>query len=538
MKKTLFFAATALAMLASCSQSDDLSAPVVAENTQPQAIEFGTYVGKTPVTRAGRAGSITTDNLKTGTHKDDGFGVFAYYTGTDKYNSNTVYTTAKTDGTSGQSTKKANFMYNEQVKWNESATESASKWEYSPIKYWPNDIAQDNNVDDQDAKGSETGGKLSFFAYAPYVDAEISETTKGIVAINGETTLDGGNVKSQDPILTYIVAPAGNEVVDLLWGTKGSTSQDVLNNAQNGATYNGSGTNFEKSILKNYSVNADLIKQKTEGTVDFAFKHALSKVGGSELYSPLSGDVKHGLMIQLETDALDGAGETGGPFNNTETKVTVKEIKIEARAKYDEDASSSLDADEYMKSMRGDFNLATGQWGIYTTTNFTTKGSGEAVTTHIINTDGSGTNVAGALNTTIAEPASLAKTATAWDGLVAGVLTTPKNVYESEASPLVFIPGTTPELTITVDYIVRTKDSNLADAYSEVEQKIKKVVTFANPVELNKQYNILIHLGLTRVKFTATVSDWVVNGDNNGNGTIDGGESVIKEDVNLPLNVE
>ena len=538
MKKTLLFAATALAMLASCSQSDDLNnAPVVAETNQ--AVEFSTYVGKTPVTRAGRAGSITTDNLKTGTHKDDGFGVFAYYTGTDKYNSNTVYTTEKTDGTSGQSSKKANFMYNQQVKWNGSATESASKWEYSPIKYWPNDIAEDNNVDDQDAKGSETGGKLSFFAYAPYVDAAISETTKGIVAINGETTLAGGNVKSQDPILSYIVAPAGNEVVDLLWGTKGSTSTDVLNNAQNGATYNGSGTNFEKSILPNYSVNADLIKQKTEGTVDFAFKHALSKVGGSELYSTLSGGENHGLMIKLETDELAGGGKTGGPFDNTETKVTVKEIKIEARAKYDEDASSSLDDDEYMKSLRGDFNLATGQWGIYTTTNFTTKGNGEAVTTHIINTGGTGTNVAGALNTTIAEPTeTLEKNATAWNGLVEGVLTTPKNVYASEASPLVFIPGTTPELTITVDYLVRTKDTNLADEYSEVEQKIKKVVTFASPVALNKQYNILIHLGLTRVKFTATVSDWVVDGDTNGNGTIDGGEAVNKQDVNLPLNVQ
>lgn len=538
MKKTLLFAATALAMLASCSQSDDLNnAPVVAETNQ--AVEFGTYVGKTPVTRAGTAGSITTTSLKTGTHASSGFGVFAYYTGTAKYNDNSVYTLVKTDGTSGQSSKKANFMYNQQVTWTSGKTgyigaEGDYAWAYAPLKYWPNEV-RNGTVDDQTDAGAATtdytqGGNLSFFAYAPYVNAAISETTKGIVAINGETTLAGGNVKSQDPILSYIVAPAGNEVVDLLWGTAGTASVNVVDGANTGVSYDAGGNNYAKSILPSYTLNADLTKQKTNGKVDFAFKHALAKVGGSTT----GGGAANGLLIKLDLD--NGKGALDGGDKEAATLVTINEIKIEARAKYDEDENSTLDADEYMKSLRGDFNLATGQWGIYTTSNFTTKDGTEAKTTHIINPAGTGTNVAGKLNEDIAE--NTISYSSGWKAngnSIAGVTTDAKNVYDTEASPLVYIPGTYPELTVTVDYIVRTYDANLDGNFSEVEQKITKTITFAEVVKLNKQYNLIIHLGLTGIKFTATVSDW--DPDIDGDGVIEpAGDD--KKDIYVPINVD
>ena len=76
MKKTLFFAAAAIAMLASCSQND-LEAPVVAQSQQGDAIEFGTYLGKAATSRAGVAGSITTESLKTGTHSAGLVSVFS-----------------------------------------------------------------------------------------------------------------------------------------------------------------------------------------------------------------------------------------------------------------------------------------------------------------------------------------------------------------------------------------------------------------------------------------------------------------------------
>ena len=51
MKKFLFFAAAAVAMLASCSQNDDLSAPVTQQNTEDNAVQFGTYLSRSAGSR-------------------------------------------------------------------------------------------------------------------------------------------------------------------------------------------------------------------------------------------------------------------------------------------------------------------------------------------------------------------------------------------------------------------------------------------------------------------------------------------------------
>jgi hypothetical protein len=49
---------------------------------------------------------------------------------------------------------------------------------------------------------------------------------------------------------------------------------------------------------------------------------------------------------------------------------------------------------------------------------------------------------------------------------------------------------------------------------------------------MNKRYNILIHLGLTGIKFDATVSDWIEDID--GNSNVDQNDT---QTVNLPINV-
>ena len=89
-------------------------------------ISFLTTVDN-PQTRA----ELTTDNLLT-------MGVFAYHTSDN-------FSDAATPG----------FMFNQKVE----RTENKAAWTYSPLRYWP------NNPSD----------KLTFFAYAPYVD----ETTAG-----------------------------------------------------------------------------------------------------------------------------------------------------------------------------------------------------------------------------------------------------------------------------------------------------------------------------------------------------------------------
>ena len=556
MKKIYFTTALAALTLASCSEDIGFNtAQDVIEAQQSNAIQFGTYMGQAAQTRAGEVGALTTDKLKASTN---GFGVFAYYTGTKPYADGA--STAVTDGKTVQVAMMANFMFNQQVKWNGSlGSEYITQWTYSPAKYWPNEVGN-GAVDDQDNDTSSdpatttnlNGGNLSFFAYAPYVGLTSSDwsETEGIVAINGKKKLSDANQEKTDPILTYVVPKNANEIVDLLWGTYGNTSSNVLSGGNAGVSYQASGTNYEKSILPHYldvgntswdgyRLNADLTKQKTNGKVDFAFKHALAKVGGSMDNSTMSSP-QHGLMVIADIDDQKGA-ERGGDKSSA-TKITITDIQIEARSLYDADNNGELGTNEYLKQVQGDFNLATGRWGVLTTSNTGTSSEAGTTNHNVTSPASSGVTSSATLNATIAEPAS---PSTIWSSIPDGVTTTAQNVYAAETNPLVFIPGTYPELTITINYTVRSRDANLASGagksgegtWTYVKQVIKKKVTFKNPVELNKQYSLLIHLGLTGVKFTATVSNWDVAGDTNGNGTIESGEELLVEDVHLPINV-
>lgn len=518
MKKMKFFAAAlGLMTFAACSNSDDVftgSEDLAAEALQDNAITFGTYTGQQAQTRAGYAGAITTDVLKDASA--NGFGVFAYYTGTDSYN-----TFARTSG--DQNSIKPNFMYNEHVYWKDDAstTDYITKWYYAPLKFWPNDIANGSAVDDQadPATGSENGGKLTFFAYAPWVTAGSGE--------DGITNISANNVNG-DPKITYVVAQSADNIVDLLWGTKGSTGVNVLGTTQAGLAY-AAGTDYKGDILEGYTMNADLTKQKTEGKVDFAFKHALSKIGG---YNAGESTIAKGLMVILDIDDQKGA-QTGGVLNNAETKVTITSVNIKARALVSDGSKNPGETGytpTYLKKAKGVFNLATGKWNVDTEASNKTTTQGEASTTDYTIGVSSGN---GQLNTEIAENAT-----DTWAAQPNGVQTSKAlNVYKAgtEAQPLVYIPGTWPELTVTVNYTVRTKDDKLDGGTSKVVQTIAKKLVFNQAVALNKQYSLLMHLGLTSVKFDASVSDWDVVGS-----VTDGTPVTISEtqEVNLPINVQ
>jgi len=118
-------------LFSACSGDD------VAENDAPVAVAFSASVPAFST----RSIVNSTSDLQT-----QGFGVFAYYTGS------TPWATAAATAT-------PNFMYNQQV--------SGSTWTYSPVKYWPND---NQPADDQTpaAQGSQEHSYLSFFAYTPY----------------------------------------------------------------------------------------------------------------------------------------------------------------------------------------------------------------------------------------------------------------------------------------------------------------------------------------------------------------------------------
>jgi len=305
---------------------------------------------------------------------------------------------------------------------------------------------------------------------------------------------------------------------------------------------------YAQELLAPYATPADLSKQKTNGTVELVFKHALSKVGGfSETPDPTDpSSIKHGLLVQLDIDDQKGA-ETGGTKPDA-TKVHIRSVKIVAKSKVADNSGNKPGetgyVDSYLKKLQGDLNLATGKWDVLRTTttandNIATGSSeGDAgTTTHTI--AASGTSGADAvLADDLLYTAATISAESDFNNLKKGVLTTPQNVYKSETNPLVFIPGTWPELTITVDYDVRTYDDKLDGKHTDIEQVISKKVTFAEPVKLNKMYSLIMHLGLTSVKFEAKVDNWDVdnddpNYDSDGNGTVD----LEVTDAYLPINV-
>ena len=166
MKKVLSLFATALLMTA-CSNDDagsqDKSSGLpIAFNAEQ--VDY--------VTRA--AGEIKGLDVVDGHDglRQKGFGIFACYTGKLKYE----FTSVTSD-----------FMYNQGISW------ESGKWEYFPLKYWPN----------------EAEDMVSFFAYGPYeADPSGDKCIASFQPVN----------EQGDPWLVYKLAQNIDEQVDLLYG--------------------------------------------------------------------------------------------------------------------------------------------------------------------------------------------------------------------------------------------------------------------------------------------------------------------------------
>ena len=469
----------AVVSLASCSANSDFdntntTDPNTKESVQ-SPVEFGTYLAQSKNTRSGE--TTPASSVMTNTElQAKGFGVVAYYTGTSQY-------------AAGQSTTEPNFMYNTKV--------SGENWGYSPVVYWP------NGGQNQGSTPVEGAQYVSFFAYAPYKAVYVQGENSGKATDNATTgvTALSSNAATGDPTVSYTLGATGADA-DLLWGTAGTNGTTTTGTTQAGTTFaNAKG-----------AVNANLSKMKVNGKVQFNFKHALAKFGGP---GTTTDNKTSGLMVVADID--DGSETTGGTLNANETKITVKSIKIES-------VNSDGSKDKSIPTS-GTLNLATGVW---TTTGTNGKIDYEINSPKATATDGATPQT---MNTDIAEPASFES----WDKLPAGVTTTAQSVY-TETTPLLIIPdGNDHTFRITIDYIVRTKNESLHKGYTEVEQSFYKDLTLKS-VSLNAKYNLLIHLGLTSVKFDATVSTW----DNTANGSTTEGSSTDPDPmvIYMPANVK
>ena len=426
-------AAAALALTA-CS-SDNEATQTATQQSAPQAVAFDTYTTET--TRAGDAGIQTNATLQA---DGKGFGVFAQHSDNAGYSASTG----------------PNFMYNEHI------TYSASAWTYSPLKYWPNETAKDN----QDPSGSGDGpatstgtDKLSFFAYAPYVapSTTAADAAKGKLngvtysadpAIDDAKTSEVGiqaviaNNGTVDPWVRYAVATTPAESVDLLWGVApaGGLQYQSVNPTDN-STYN---INIAEGMpLK------DLVKPAKDQKIKFLFKHALARIG---------------MSVVAAVDQTT----PGGSLDAAKTRIYVTSVAL------DEVSTTNL-------YMNGSLNLNNTNAGEALWTNTSGAFTGLSVSSTTLNSD--------LLYTTNAKP-----------------------VIANDKYFMVIPSHANTTLQVTITYHVVTKDDKLATGYSDVTNVITKKVT-VNKLTNNKAYNLKLILGLTSVKLDAEVADWQVDGD-------------------------
>ncbi|MBQ7553957.1 MAG: hypothetical protein IJT46_06345 [Bacteroidaceae bacterium] len=468
-------------LFTACSKDDEAASYERLKALESVPVAFGAYVGDAAGTRAGWPGTIgSADVLATNA---SGFGVFGYYTQDKDY--------PGTKGSVNTGTAPIpNFMYNQQVN-----KDALGNWSYTPVKYWPNE------TDNDGANGATMlhRHRVSFFAYAPYAGAltqNDDDDIAGATSSANEGTASGiiavsGNAYAGNPTITYRLDPK-NQNVDLLWGTAGATDADILDTPQSGqhVQYGTPAADGEAPV------NINLVKQKLNGKIAFDFKHTLSKIGDIKIIADINGV---------------GATNTGDGTDITQTtRITVKSITITT-------------TDESMPNT-GTLDLATGVW---TVTPATTS---HAAFSRSWNTVASTpANDTYQLSAAIREnDAILNNTGTAWDETMPAGVTcnTLQTVYQDDAaniSPILFFPGTAPKLTFTIDYYVRTVDTELLNGYSEIEQIVTKRVEMP-ALQRGKEYGFVLRLGLTTVRIEANVTPW-------------SGDTPVDQSVNLPINV-
>ncbi len=448
-KKIALSTLIAVGVFCSCSQSSDLvnDLPTPSEKQKVEektSISFDTYNAKSAIvrsSRAGYAGDMTTAMLQ-----KEGFGVIAYYTGSDNY--------------SAWTKEAPNFMYNTKVSvaGADGTDPSSDPWTYSPTVYWPNGNETADNVG---AVGTG-GGKLSFFAYAPYVAVTPSTgivTATGDAATTGITALSS-NAAATAPTVSYSLAGG----VDLLWGTAGANGVTVNDAAQASTTLTDGKA----------PVNVDLTKMKTDGKIKFLFKHALAQINSLKVVADIDNN---------------GAATDGSLYN---TKIYVEKVTL-ANGETGVPSESTIIGN-------GTFDLTTGLW---------TAGSDKEEFSYNISAETVRAEGDVALSTDIQIPETTPNVTlgNAWEDIFAtpGVTTTATDVLNGISTKL--IPGANQTLKVTIKYWVTTKDSNLSKGYTWIPQEVTKTITLGT-IEMNKSYGIVMHLGLTSVKFSATVSDW------------------------------
>jgi hypothetical protein len=471
MKKIYLFAALA-AMLAACSENDlSKETADLQQNAEKGSVMFDAYTQR-GVTRAGQTGVMTNEKLKAAVNLTDqnggGFGVFGYYTDNNDY----------------EQSRMPDFMYNQLVEWKD------GYWQYSPIKYWPNEYGSNAISDDAD--------KVTFFAYAPYVatnpSGKIERTTGDDLSSYGITGLSR-NSNQGDPIVKYIASFERSKSVDLLWGIVGAAEA-------NGWSLTNGGTEVfpEGYPWLNVMRPAEAATQATATQrVKFTFAHALTQ-------------------LTMNIDAIVDEINKGSNTLATGTKIYVRQLSMTGVALKGALNLNNTEAGK-RKALWLDFNgLADIESGVPVVLYDGRKDGKEGVA----GATASNEKVLGFNPDIISNDGNTTE----------GVTATAKKVFADD--PVMLIPtGENMELEIiydveTTDAMLPTLLSDGKNTGSSIENKVRKTIDFPQNgilygLENGKHYTINLHLGMNSVKFdVAGIDEWV--------------EGPNQPDVDLPSN--
>ena len=463
MKKLFLFAATA-AMLAGCSETDELAQRQLSEGVEDGAVSFSVYTNRA-VTRAGKAGMLNTESLQ---EPDGGFGVFAYHTNNSFYDSQN---------------SEVNFMYNQKVTWN------GQKWEYDPVKYWPNEFGTNAKSNDIDY--------VSFFAYAPYVDfnpmtgvAPAGEDAQQQQWKNITSASRNGDLG--DPLIRYMVDTNPQTSVDLLWGV---AANDKFQGLAPAAT---------TTPLKEGGCYLNLSKQVgVDDKIEWRFHHALSKLKveiiaasdvateGTDEYVPADGataidDATRVYLrwIEFQGFAMSGALNLYSATPLTGTVPTAKWMSYDGAT------------DLKIATVRFNDGLFDGKEGIADNVNPNER-------------------VLGELNDTIIEKSTPAEGG--WQAKNPGIPTAKyTNLFANakNGKDCIYVIPTSSPVKISMLYDIETADKRVGKYLSDgtttgvrIANEISKNLDNLK-FEAGKAYNIKIVVGLESVKVTAEVVKW------------------------------
>ena len=459
-QKKYFMLAAAAALFAACSSDDALT-----EQTPQQQDAAGVAVGfdvyaQRGITRTGAVGDITTTKLKDNTSDQGkaGFGVFGYYTDNNEYDQQSI----------------PNFMYNQQVKWDGSAN-----FTYAPVKYWPNEYGTNAISDDND--------KVSFFAYAPYVEVVPSSGKITASAEEAKWGITGltRNSATGDPLVKYMVSFAEDEMVDLCWGVCDNPAWSVIQgNIQN--------INDGVTGLPWLDVQRPLGVTATD-RMKFTFKHALSQFN---------------VQIDYDADDVNHNTSTVASGDIDVTRVYVRSITFTGfatKGALNLNNSEAGPDKAYWLDYNGNTDLESGEEVIVYDGR---KDGKEGASGAVANNE----KVRG-LNPNLVQDEEWAAANTH-----KGVTNTPQNLFNfASATDPVYVIPTGEDVAVTIVYDVETVDKNLATYVSDgktpgssIENTISKTINFggAKSFENGKKYTLKLHLGLNSVKFDADVTDW------------------------------